>query len=179
MTGRVAALIRQISFTPIANVKQVAPHRDLIALLTRPQQLGHLHAEALAEQVEQRRFQRRHRIDPQLKRPGAVAEGIEIRRLVTFVHLLHQPVHARHLLPFHLRYCRDQRLINGFTARRFADAGVTGAVGQHHDIAGEAGAVRAADVEQHAVVTRHRDHLHVGNYRGTLRIHIRFLMNGV
>ncbi len=125
----------------------------------------------LTEQIQQRRFQRRHRIHPQFKGPGALAEGIEICRLIAFMHLLHQTVHAGNLLAFHLRNSLLQRLQNGFPTGRFTYAGVPGAVGKHHDIAGEAGAVRAADVEQHAVVARHRDHLHAGDHRAALRRH--------
>ncbi len=141
-----AVEIRQVGFAAIADIEEVAQHRHFIALLTWPQQLRHRHAQRLAEQVEQRRFQRGHRVDAQLECPGALAEGVEIRRLVPFVHLLHQTVHPRHLLPFYLRNRRQQRLIDGLAARRFAHAGMACAVGQHHDIARKAGAVGAADV---------------------------------
>ncbi len=165
MVAVLAALVGQIGFAAVADIEEIAQHRHLVALLAGTEQLRHRHTEALAEQVEQRRLQRGDRVDAQLEGPGAFAEGVEIGRLVAFVHLLHQPVHARHLLAFDLRDRLDQRLVDGVAARRFADTGMSGAVGQHHDIAGKAGVMRAADIQQHAVVSGDRDHLHAGNHR--------------
>ncbi len=46
---------------------------------------------------------------------------------------------------------------------RFADAGVSGAVGQQNQHAGEIAAVRAGNIQQHAVITGDRNDLHIRN----------------
>lgn len=57
------------------------------------------------------------------------AEGVEIRRLIAFMYLLHHAVEASDFLPNHLGYGIDQRLVDDFAAGRFADAGMAGVVG--------------------------------------------------
>ena len=81
------------------------------------------------------------------------------------MHLLNHLVETGDLLPNHLRDGVDQRLVNHLSARRFPDAGVPCAVGQHHNVAGEPGVMRATNVEQHAVLPRHRDDLHLRHDR--------------
>ena len=46
----------------------------------------------------------------------------------------------------------------GFAARHLADAGVAVGVGEDHQVSGEERPVRAAEVQQHAVVAGDRDH---------------------
>ena len=58
----------------VADVEQVAEHLDRVALLAFAEQRGDRHAEVLAEQVEQRGFDRRDRVDR-----GAQVEGLQRR----------------------------------------------------------------------------------------------------
>lgn len=51
-------------------------------------------------------------------------------------------------------------LADPFASGYFAYAGVAGAVLQDDDIAGEVGAMGAAEIQQHAVLTRDRDDAH-------------------
>ena len=121
--------ITKVGFLPIADIEQVAQHGDGITLLTRAQQLADRHIKHLAEQVEQRRFQRRHRVNLQFEGPRPFAEGVEIRRLIAFVHLLHHAIETGDLLTHHLRDRRQQRLVDDLSAGRFADAGMAGVIG--------------------------------------------------
>ena len=121
--------ITKVGFLPIADIEQVAQHGDGITLLTRAQQLADRHIKHLAEQVEQRRFQRRHRVNLQFEGPRPFAEGVEIRRLIAFVHLLHHAIESGDLLAHHLRDRRQQRLVDDLSAGRFADAGMAGVIG--------------------------------------------------
>jgi hypothetical protein len=70
-----------------------------------------------------------------------------------------------HGLSHHERRGRDERFADTLAARHFADARVPGTVLEQDQIAREEGRVRPAQVEQHAVVTRHRDDLHPGHNR--------------
>ncbi|VAO00405.1 Uncharacterised protein [Klebsiella pneumoniae] len=121
--------IAKVGFLPIADIEQVAQHGDGITLLTRAQQLADRHIKHLAEQVQQRRFQRRHRVNLQFEGPRPFAEGVEIRRLIAFVHLLHHAIESGDLLAHHLRDRRQQRLVDDLSAGRFADAGMAGVIG--------------------------------------------------
>ena len=58
-----------------------------------------------------------------------------------------------------------QGLADAFAARHLAHAGMAGTVFQDDDIAGEERAMRAAEIEQHAVVARDRDHEHLRDHR--------------
>ena len=58
-----------------------------------------------------------------------------------------------------------QRLADLFTARNFADAGAPGVVGEDQQVAGEKRAVRAAQVEQHAVAPGDSDDAQFGDNR--------------
>ena len=68
MIARRMVQITKVGFLPIADIEQVAQHGDGITLLTRPSssQTGTL---STAEQVQQRRFQRRHRVNLQFEGP--------------------------------------------------------------------------------------------------------------
>jgi hypothetical protein len=56
-------------------------------------------------------------------------------------------------------------LPDALAAGNLSDAGAPGIVLEDHDVAGEEWAVRAAQVQQHAVVSRHRDDQHLGDGR--------------
>ena len=57
------AAIRQVGLRPIADKEQIAQHIDARPLLPFPQQRRHRQPEKLPQQIEQRRFNRRHRMD--------------------------------------------------------------------------------------------------------------------
>ena len=72
--------IRQFGPAPVADEEQVAQHLDRVALLAFAEQCRHRHVEVLAEQIEQRRFDGRHRVDrrPQIEGLQAAPAGIAI-----------------------------------------------------------------------------------------------------
>ena len=54
-----------------------------------------------------------------------------------------------------------ERLANCLAAGDFANADMTGVVGQQHDVAGEERRMRAAEIEQHAVASGNGYDLHI------------------
>src|SRR5260370_36832427 len=56
-----------------------------------------------------------------------------------------------------------ENLTDSLSSGNLAHARMAGAIGKNRDIAGEVGRVCAAQVQQHAVVTRHRNDAH-GRY---------------
>lgn len=88
---------------PIANIKQIAEYRHRVTLFARPQQFTDRNVQRLTEQIEQGGLQRGDGIDAQLKRPGAFAEGVKVRRLVAFVNTLDHFIQTGDLLADHLR----------------------------------------------------------------------------
>ena len=76
---------------------------------------------------------------------------------------------AEHLVPkpqwlAHDKVARSfQGLAYFFAAGHFADPGAARAVSQYEQVAGEEGAMRAAQVEQHAITASHRDDLQGGD----------------
>jgi hypothetical protein len=58
-----------------------------------------------------------------------------------------------------------QRLTDARAAGNFAHASVAGIVLEDHDVAGEERPVRTAQVQEHAVMTGHRDDRHLGHER--------------
>ena len=68
------------SVAAVADVEEVAQHRHAVALLPVAEQLRDRHPEVLAEQVEQRRFQRGDRVDrgPQVEGLQPAAAGVAV-----------------------------------------------------------------------------------------------------
>ena len=64
--------VRQVGLRAVADEEQVAQHLHRVALLALAEQRRHRHAEMLALQIEQRRFDRRHGVDG-----GAQIEGLQ------------------------------------------------------------------------------------------------------
>ena len=118
---------------------------------------GHGDLEVLAEQVEQGRFDGGHRMDG-----GAQVEGLQAAPAAVavgkgLVHLLQHALVRADGLADHQRCRVFQRLADLLAAGHFAHAGAAGRIGEHQQVAGEEGAVRAAQVEQHAVAAGHRN----------------------
>ena len=57
-----------------------------------------------------------------------------------------------------------QRLANLLAAGHFTDTAAARAVAEDDEVAREERPVRAAQVQQHAVVSRNRDHAHLGEH---------------
>ncbi len=171
----------QVRADAVADVEQVGQHLHGAALLAVAEQGGDGHAEELAQQVEQRRLHRRDHVvgaqvdlvglpeDGRLGFGGHLVDGGPVRRLARpgrraadvvedGVVEAEPPAHDQRAGAF-------KRLPDAFAARHLADAGAAGVVLQHHEVAGEEGAVGAAQVQQHAVLARDGDDLHVDDGR--------------
>ena len=140
----------------IGDVEKVAEHLDLGPELSAAEQGRDRHAAFLTQQVEQGRFDRRHRVDrrTQVERlqtaPARIAVGEGLPD-------------ARHQLGPAVDRLADEQfggvedgLADLLAARHLAQAGPAGAVPDEDDVAGEERAMRAAEVEQHAVVAGDR-----------------------
>ena len=77
------AAIRKVGFRPIAHIKQIAESLHLFPLLALAEERRHGHLQMLAEQIQQRSFERSHSVDsrPKIERLVASAPGIAIREL--------------------------------------------------------------------------------------------------
>ncbi|MNH21013.1 hypothetical protein D3C79_808040 [compost metagenome] len=120
----------------------------------------------LAKQVEQRRLDGRYRMHG-----NAQVEGLQAttRRVTAGKGLAHGIEHALVVadrLADHQAAGIFQGLADLLAAGHFAQAGVAGAVTQHHNVTGEERAMGATEVEQHAVMAGYRDHAQVGDHGG-------------
>ena len=157
VVGAGLAGIRKVGLGAVADEEQVAQHLHRVALLALAEQLRDGHAQMLSEQIEQRRLDRGHRMDRRaqverlLSAPPAVAIGEGVM----------QPLQQRTVAADRLAddegRCILERLADLLAAGHFADAGSSRVVGGDHQVAREERAVRAAQVEQHAVAPRNRD----------------------
>src|SRR5277367_1534127 len=59
-----------------------------------------------------------------------------------------------------------ENLTDPFAARNFAGAGMPGIVRKYHQVSSKEGRVRSAQVQQHTVAARNRNHSHAGYTRG-------------
>ena len=153
--------IGQIGFCAIANVEEIPEYGHRIALFAWPQQFANRHVERLAQQIEQGRFQRGYRVYAQFEGPRAFAKCVKVSCLIAFVYLLNHFIQPGHFLTEHHRDGINQRLVDHLTARGFTYAGVAGVIGKDHDIAGKVRVMRAANVEEHTVMSGNRNDLHV------------------
>jgi hypothetical protein len=120
----------------------------------------------LPQQVQQRRLDRRDGVDRRAQVEGlqAAAAGVAVGELA--LHLGEDALLRAERLPDHERARVLQRLADLFAAGNLADARATGTVGQDQEIAREERAVRAAEVEQHAVASGDRDDAQLADDRG-------------
>jgi hypothetical protein len=149
----------QISFAPVADVKEVAKHLHALALLTLPEQSRHRHAKQLTEQVEQRGFQRGDRVDSHAQIEGLQAAPARVAVGEASAHRVEDSLVVTDALADRERARVLQRLTNALAAGHRAEAGVACAVLEDNDVAREKGAVRAAQIQQHAVTSGDRYHL--------------------
>ena len=138
---------------------------DRLALLAFAEQRGDRHAEELPQQIEQRRLERRHGVDrrAQVERLRATSTGIAIGEAPP--HLAENTVEGADRVADDERPGVIERLPDALAAGNLADASASGVVLEDHDVSSEERAVRAAQVEQHAVVARDRDDEHLGDDR--------------
>ena len=165
------AAIGQLASPPVADVEQVAEHRHALALPAFAEQGRDRHAEMLAEQIEQGALEAGDGVDG-----GAQVEGLQAA--AAGVAIGEAPLHLREqLAQLAERTADQQRLGIGHdlrdrrAARHFADAGVARRVADDDEVAGEERGVRAAQVEQHAVVAGHRNAANRGHARSVRRSH--------
>ena len=146
------AEVREVGPVRVADVEEVAEHRDAVALLAVAEQLGDGDAERLAVQVEQRRLQRGDGVDG-----GAQVEGLQPAAAGVAVgepvgDLAQQAPEAGHRLADEQVGGVLDRLPDRLPAGDLAEAGAAVGVGEDRDVAGELRTVGAGEVEQHRVV---------------------------
>ena len=157
------ALISQRRRVAVTDKEQVAQHFDFAPLLAVAKQRSNVHAQMLAQQIQQRRFNPGHHVNGSAQIEGlqAAAAGIAVGKLVTHG--------AQHIFVLAQRFTHHQRrgvfqgLADLFAAGDFANARVPGVIFDDNDITGEVRRVRAAQVHQHAVMPGDRDNLHSGH----------------
>ena len=87
----------------------------------------------------------------QVKGLIATTAGISVCKFL--LQIVEQVLGVANALAFNPLASVFQGFANFFTTRYFADAGVTAGVGQDQDVPCEEGAMRAAEIQQHAVPT--------------------------
>ena len=166
IVGAGVALVGQVGLPAVAHVEEVAEHLHRVALLAFAQQGRHGHFEELAQQVEQRGFDGRDRVDGHAQVEGLQAAPAAVAPGEGAAHAVENGVVPADGLADDEVARVFQRLPDLLAAGHFAHAGVAGAVGQDQQIAREERAVGAAQVHQHAVVARDGDHAHAGDDGG-------------
>ena len=117
----------------------------------------------LAEQIEQCTFDRRDGVNRRAQIEGLNSAPASIAVAETFTDGIENRVVAAKVLADDKGFCLFERLTDFFTAGNFADSGLAGGVFQDDNIAREERPVRAAQIEQHAVVSGNRDDEHFGD----------------
>ena len=146
------------------------PGATLDGLLQQRVETAAARLQVLAQQVEQRALDRRHRMDG-----GAQVEGLQAAATAVAVgegglHLPQQLQVRADRLPDEQRRGVLQGLADLLAARHLADAGAPGAVGEDEQVAREEGAVCATQVEQHAVAAGDRNRLEPGDDGGVVHV---------
>ena len=155
--------VRQRGLLPVADVEEITEHRHRGALLTVPEERGDRHAEELAQQIEERAFQRRGRVDGR-----SLIEGL--RAATCAVPVGEALANLRDDVPAGADgFADDQgpRVLEGLpdplAPGDLSQAGVSGVVPQDDDVAREDRRVRSAQIEEHAVIPGDRDDEHLAD----------------
>jgi hypothetical protein len=129
--------IRQVGSVAISDEEQVAQRLDLAALLAVAQQCRDRHPDKLAEQIEQRRFQRRDCVDSdaEIERLLAAPAGIAVRERAA--HAVEDGMIVTDRLADDQFRGVDDGLADRLATRNLADADVAGIVRQDNDISRE------------------------------------------
>ena len=147
----------------VAYVEQIAQHLHRSPLLTVAQQRADGNVQKLSQQIQQRRFHCCDGVNSDAQIEGLLSPSAGVEVDEPFAHDIQQRVVGRDGLA-HDQWLRFlQRKADRFAAGHFSDASVAGVVSQYDDVPGEQRAVRAAQIEQHAVFTGHRYHKHLGD----------------
>jgi hypothetical protein len=107
----------------------------------------------LPQQVQQRRFQGRDGVNGGAQVEGLLTAPAPIPGGEGLAHARKNAVVGTERATEHQRLGVFDGLADGFAAGHFPDARMSGGVLEDHEVAREEGAVRSAQVEQHAVVT--------------------------
>ncbi len=147
----------------IADVEEVAQSFDCLSLLAFAEKRRDWNAEKLSEQIEQCSFDGSDCVDG-----DAVIESLQSTSAgIAIGELRADGIEDGVKIPGGFaddeRAGIFERLANTLAAGNFADSGMSGAVSEDDEVADEIRAMRAAEIEQHAVVARDGDHAHCGD----------------
>ena len=143
----------EIAPSPVADVEQVAEDRHALALPALAEQRRDRHAEMLAEQIEQCAFEAGDGMDggAQIESLGAATDGVAVGEAA--LDRREQLARVADRSPGEKRLRFDDHLLDRGAAGHLADADVARRIADDDEVAREEGRVRAAQVEQHAVVS--------------------------
>ena len=140
LVGRRA--VRQIGLGAIADEEQVPEGLNPVALPAVTEKCRHRHLEVLAQQIQHRRLNGRHRVygyaEVECLRPPSAGVAVGERA----PHVVEHGVVVADAAADHDRAGILQGALDGFAARHLADAGVAVGVGEEHQVPGEERAVR-------------------------------------
>ena len=162
------AEIGQVGLGTVADIEEVPQSFGGSALLAFAQQRGNRHAEEVAQEIKQRRLDRRHCVNSRAQVEGLHAAATEIAIGEALVHLVENIVVHPDRATDDQRPRILERLTDARATGNFAHAGVAGIVLEDHDVAGEERPVRTAKIQEHAVMAGHRDDRHLCHHRRSL-----------
>ncbi len=149
--------VRQVAPATVADEEQIAQHLDRLALLPLTEERRHRQPEVLAEQVEQRRLDGGRRMDRRPQVEGLLAPATAVAVGERVLQRPHQAANVADRLADDEPGRVVERRADLLAAGHLADAGAARVVGDDQQVAGEERAVRAAQVEQHAVTAGDRN----------------------
>jgi hypothetical protein len=154
------ALVGQAGNIFVRYIKEVAQHRDRIALLSFPEQCCNWNIKELAEQVKQGAFDRSDCMygDSQVKSLVATARAIPVSE--SFAHAVQDMVPVAKRLAFNQFTGIFQCFADFFPAWHFADTDMSETVRQDKKIAREKRTMSPAQVQQHTVAAGYRNDLY-------------------
>ena len=144
----------------IAHKKQIAQHRHAASLLAFAKQRRNRNSPKLPEQIEQRRLDRSQCVNRHALIERLLPAPCCILIPKPLAHRIKNRVICRDLAPHHQRRRFFQNFANLFAAGNLAHSSLTRLVGQQNKIAREIRPMRAAQIEQHAVLPGHRHNPH-------------------
>ena len=136
--------IGQIGLAAVADKEEIAERLDARRCWPSPSSAATGKRQMLAEQIEQRRFHRGHRMDHDAQIEGLLAAAAGVAVGERCAHRRQDVVAGADGLADDERARVLQRLPDLLAARHLADAGMAGIVGEDHEVAGEERRMRAA-----------------------------------
>ena len=158
--------VRQVCALTIGDIKKIAQHCHLVALLPLTQQGCNGHVQVLPQQVQQRALNGGNGMygHPQVKSLKTTTAAVTVCK--SHAQSVQYIVPTTQSLSQHQRRGVFECEANFFAAGHLAHACVTVAVCQDDQIASKKWPMGTAQVEQHAVVAGHRNDLHAGDGGG-------------